>query len=132
MVTLLLNSAQLDVVLSPAERALSFTRETVRVDRADIARIQLTDNPWTWLRGVPSPGSRLRGILAMGTWRSATADDFVILRRKLPAVVIDLVADTASPFRRMLLTTRHGGALASALHLGEESGESPRADVGSD
>ena len=30
-------------------------------------KVQLTDDAWTWLRGVPSPGTLVRGTIAMGT-----------------------------------------------------------------
>lgn len=119
MVTLLLDSAQLEVVLSPVERALSFRSASLRLDRAAIEKVQLTDDPWTWLRGVPNPGTHVRGLVAMGTWRSAGSTDFVVVRRRRPAVVIDL--DPSDPagqeFQRLVLSTRHGPALAQALQL---------------
>ncbi|WP_425838635.1 hypothetical protein [Microbacterium sp. PA5] len=121
MVTLLLDSAQLEVVLSPLERALSFRRSRLRIERAHIVRVQLTDDPWTWLRGVPSPGTQVRGVVAMGTWKSAGGDDFIVVKRRKPAVVIDLDPGTgagaAAEFQRVVLTTRHGLALVQALRL---------------
>lgn len=115
MVTLLLDSTQLEVGLSGVERALSRRSDPVRVERAQIRKVQLTDDAWTWLRGVPSPGTHVRGTVAMGTWRSAGGADFVIVRRKHPAVVIDLGDD--AEFARLVLTTRHGLALVQALRL---------------
>lgn len=113
--TLLLDSAHLEVVLSVTERALSFHKGNVSVDRQHIVKVQLTDDAWNWLRGVPSPGSHVRGVLAMGVWSSGGGDDFVIVRRRKPAVVIDLEGDPK--FQRLVLTTRHGLALVQALHL---------------
>lgn len=118
MVTLLLDSAQLEVVLSPVERALSFRKGSLRVDRTRIVRVQLTDDAWTWLRGVPSPGTQVRGVIAMGTWRSAGGADFVVVQRRRPAVVIDLDSDVeGAEFQRIVLSTRHGVALVQALRL---------------
>lgn len=118
MVTLLLDSAQLEVVLSPLERALSFRPARLRIDRSRIVRVQLTDDPWTWLRGVPSPGTQVYGVVAMGTWKSAGGADFVIVKRRKPAVVIDIDAEAeGEDFQRVLLTTRHGLALVQALRL---------------
>lgn len=120
MVTLLLDATQLEVALSPIERVLAHRNQSVRVERAHISKVQLTDDAWTWLRGVPSPGTLLRGAVAMGTWASAGGDDFVVVRRRHPAVVIDLEGDAA--FSRLVLTTRHGLALVRALRLdGEEA-----------
>lgn len=115
MVTLLLDSTQLDVVLSGAERALSRRKSDLRIDRSHIAKVQLVDDAWTWLRGVPTPGTFVRGVLAMGTWKSAGGADFVVVRRKHPAVVIDLEGDPE--FERIVLTTRNGLALVQALRL---------------
>ena len=115
MVTLLLDSTQLEIVLSGTERALAFHRGNVVIDRSTITKVQLTDDAWTWLRGVPSPGTHLRGVIAMGTWKSAGGDDFVLIRRHRPGVVIDL--DGGGELQRVILTTRHGLALVTALRL---------------
>jgi hypothetical protein len=115
MVTLLLDSTRLEVVLSGAERALAFRRQNVLIERDRIAKVQLTDDPWTWLRGAASPGTFVRGVLAMGTWKLADGADFVIVRRRRAGVVIDL--EGHPDFQRVILTTRHGIALAKALRL---------------
>jgi hypothetical protein len=121
MVTLLLDSAQLEVVLSPLEKALSFRSASLRIERSHIAKVQLTDDPWTWLRGVAGPGTHFRSVVAMGTWRSAGGTDFVIVRRRRPAVVIDLDPAAGGEFDRLLLSTRHGVALVQALQLEADS-----------
>lgn len=126
MVTLLLDSTQLEIALTGAERALAFHKGNVLIDRSTISKVQLTDDAWTWLRGVPSPGTHLRGVLAMGTWKSAGGNDFAIVRRHRPSVVIDL--DGHEQFERIVLTTRHGLDLVKALRLDVDSDEAP-ADV---
>jgi hypothetical protein len=118
MVTLLLDSTQLEVVLSGAERAMAFRKGNVIIERSTIAKVQLTDDAWTWLRGAPSPGTHIRGVVAMGTWKSVGGGDFAdfaIVRRRRPSVVIDL--DGHPEFERVVLTTRHGLALVQALRL---------------
>jgi hypothetical protein len=131
MVTLLLDSAQLEVVLSPIERALSFHKGSVRIERSRIVRVQLTDDAWTWLRGVPSPGTQLPGVLAMGTWKSAGGTDFVVLRRRTPAVVIDIDPrqDSAVEYQRVMLSTRHGIQLVQALRLETDEEAADVADI---
>lgn len=119
--TLLLDSAHLEVALSGAERALTLQRDNVRVDRADITKVQLTDDLWTWLRGVRSPGLHVRGRIAAGTWRSVAGADFVLVRGRKPGVVIDLNHD--APFQRLVLTTSHGLALVKALRLDDVTEE---------
>ncbi len=115
MVTLLLDSTQLEVVLSGSERALSFRKGNVVIERSTITKVQLTDDAWTWLRGIPSPGTHVRGVVAMGTWRSAGGEDFAVIRRRRPSVVIDL--EGHPEFQRVILTTRHGLALVQALRV---------------
>src|SRR5690349_3845233 len=126
MVTLLLDSTQLEVVLSGAERAMAFRKRNVVIDRSTIAKVQLTDDAWTWLRGVPSPGTHLRGVIAAGVWKSAGGDDFAFIRRHRPSVVIDL--EGHPEFSRVVLTTRHGLALVQALNLDVDAADQP-ADV---
>lgn len=115
MVTLLLDSTQLEIVLTGAERAMALRKGNVAIERSTISKVQLTDDPWTWLRGVPSPGTNVRGVVAMGVWTSAGGDDFALVRRRRPSVVIDL--DGHCDFERVIVTTRHGVALVQALRL---------------
>jgi predicted thioredoxin/glutaredoxin len=115
MVTLLLDQTQLEVVLSPVERAATFHRENLRIARETITKVQLTEDAWTWLRGVPNPGAHIPGILAAGTWKAAGSVDFVLIRRRRPGVVIDLDGD--DQYQRLILTTKHGVALTQALRL---------------
>jgi hypothetical protein len=115
MVTLMLDSTQLEIVLSATEHALSLRKQNVIVDRAHIVKVQLTDDAWTWLRGVPDPGVYVPSAFAMGTWKSAGGKDFAVIRRRRPSVVIDL--EGHDEFQRLIVTTRHGIALVKALHM---------------
>lgn len=115
MVTLLLDQTQLEIVLSPIERAATFHRGNVRVARETITKVQLIEDAWTWLRGVPNPGTHIPGILAAGSWKAAGSLDFVLIRRRRPSVVIDLEGD--EQYGRLILTTRHGLSLTQALRL---------------
>lgn len=124
MVTLLLDSTQLEVALSPVEHALSFRRKNVLIDRSAIAKVQLTDDAWTWLRGVPDPGTYVPVAVAMGSWKTSSGRDFAVIRRRRPSVVIDL--EGHPEFERVIVTTRHGLALVQALRL---DGHEEAADV---
>lgn len=115
MATLLLDSTRLEVVLSGTERALAFHKGNIEIERSSIAKVQLTDDPWNWLRGVRSPGTHVPGVVAMGTWRSANGDDFVVIRRRRAGVVIDL--EGPGEFSRVILSTRHALELVQALQL---------------
>ncbi|WP_375385319.1 hypothetical protein [uncultured Microbacterium sp.] len=127
MVTLLLDSAQLEVVLSRVEHTLAFRKRNVLIDRVAIDKVQLTDDAWTWLRGVPGPGTHLPGTIAIGAWKHAGARDFVLIRRHRPGVVIDLTGH--DEFERIILTTRHGLALVQALRLDVAAQAADVADI---
>lgn len=117
MVTLLVDSAQLEIQLAPLERVLARRKDPVRIPRENIDRVQLTEEPFTWLRGVRSPGAHVPGRLALGTWKSVFGDDFAAVKGGRPGVVIDLV--DGGEFSRVVVTTRHGVALAKALQREE-------------
>lgn len=111
----MLDSAHLEVVLSRIERALSFRRRNVLLERRMIVRVQLTDDAWTWLRGVPDPGTNIPVAVAMGSWKSSSGRDLVVIRGRRPSIVIDL--EGHDEFERLILTTRHGLQLIHALRL---------------
>ncbi|NHI15794.1 hypothetical protein [Microbacterium excoecariae] len=118
MVSLLVDSELLEVQLAPLERRLALRKDPLRIPRAAIARVQLTDDPFTWIRGVRAPGTHVPNRLAYGTWKSVFGDDFLAVRPGRPGVVIDL-AD-GEEFQRVVLSTKHGLALARALQRDEE------------
>lgn len=117
----MLDSGHLELVLSGAEKALAFRRRNVSIERSTITRVQLSDDPWTWLRGVRAPGTYIPGTLAIGTWQYAGGKDFALLRKKRPGVVIDL--DGHDEFQRLIVGTRHGMALVTALRV--DAGDDP-------
>ena len=119
MVRLLVDTDTLEIQLAPLERVLARRSEIVRVERARIAKVQLTEDPFTWLRGVRSPGTHVPNRLAYGTWKSVFGDDFAAMRNGRPGVVIDLEGD--GEFERILVTTRYGIALAKALQRDEDA-----------
>ncbi|WP_029150339.1 hypothetical protein [Microbacterium indicum] len=118
MVSLYVDSAALEIKLAPIERTLAMHRAPVRISRSQIAKVQLTDDPFTWLRGVRAPGSHVPNRLAFGTWRSVFGDDFVAIRSGRPAVVIDL--EEGAGFQRVILSTTHGADLVNALQPGAD------------
>ena len=113
--SLLLDSTRLEVVLSSSEHLLALRRHNIIIERTHIVKVQLTDDAWTWLRGVPDPGVYVPSAIAAGTWKSAGGLDFAIIRRRRPSVVIDLHGH--DEFERVIVTTRHGLSLVKALRL---------------
>jgi len=127
MVTLMLDSGQLEVVLTRAERGFALRGENIVMPRASITKVMLTDDAWIWLRGFRRRGTHVPGVIAAGTWKSGNGEDFVLVRGHRPSVVIEL--DGSGEFTRIVLTTRHGIELVKALRLDVESEASDVAEL---
>lgn len=128
MVRLLLDQEGLEIGLSPIERLLARRRSSIRMPRAAIERLQLTDDPWTWLRGVRSPGTHVPGVVAAGRWRATSGDDFVLVRgRRFDGIVLSL--DEDQEFQRIILSTAHGRALVDALRIDDVSRQTDVIDL---
>ncbi len=127
MVTLMLDSEQLEVVLTRAERGFALRGENIVMPRATITKVMLTDDAWIWLRGFRRRGTHVPGVIAAGTWKSGNGEDFVLVRGHRPSVVIEL--DGSGEFTRIVLTTRHGIELVKALRLDVESEASDVAEL---
>ena len=69
MVTLLLDSTQLEVVLSPTERALAFRKNNIVLPPDPIAPVQLTDDPWTLSLGLTNPRPPHPVTAPRGKWK---------------------------------------------------------------
>lgn len=117
VVRLLIDQAQLVIELTAVERALAFRKESVRVPRADIRRVLLTDEPWTWLQGVRKPGTHIPRRLAAGTWVRTAGRDFVLLRGRGHDGIVITLRD--HEFQRIVLSTPHAKALVEALQVAE-------------
>ena len=79
------------------------------------------------IRAVFLSMMHVRGVVAMGTWKSAGSEDFVLVRGRRPGVVIDL--EEHPDYERIVLTTRHGLALVQALRLDVEGPAEDVADL---
>lgn len=118
------------VMLSRSEKLLALHRSDVVLDRSRIRSALITDDPWIWMRGVPSPGTHLAGKIACGVWRGLNGEDFLLIRGKHQAVVIDMNEPTErqgtdadaepqdwSHYGRVILSTAHASELIRALRL---------------
>lgn len=103
-------------------------KRDVVLSRDAITSALITEDPWVWLRGVRSPGTHLPTKLALGTWRSFGAVDFVIARSGRPAIVLDFEVPEDhqlddgwvgefDTFSRVILSTSHSAELITALRL---------------
>lgn len=114
MASLRVHPDRLEIHLTSAERTLSLRRDDIVVQRENIRSVAITDDPWTWIRGIRSPGVEVPLLLAVGTWKFHGGKDFLAVKGKRQAVVIDLVDEE---FARVVLSTAHAADLIASLKL---------------
>ncbi|MDY7542027.1 hypothetical protein KIV56_10515 [Cryobacterium breve] len=114
MASLRVHPDRLEVHLTKAEKTLAFRREDIVVARENIRSVTITDDPWIWIRGIRAPGLEVPLVVAVGTWKFHGGKDFLAIKRRRQAVVIDLVDED---FSRVILTTNHAPDLIASLKL---------------
>lgn len=114
MAKLLLHKDRLEIKLSASERAMSRRSENITIERSAIRSATITEDPWIWVRGVRAPGTSIPLTVAIGRWKFHGGDDFLLLRGRKPAVVIDL---DGGEFARVIVSTDHTASLIEALAL---------------
>jgi hypothetical protein len=117
---------RIEIHLTPAEKTLAFRADDLVVQRDDIRSATVTDDPWVWIRGIRRRGTEVPLVVAVGVWKYHGGADFVIVKGKRQAVVLELAA---GEFTRIILSTNHSAALIDRLMLTEPPTESdPPAD----
>ena len=120
MASLRVHPDRLEIHLTPAEKTLAFRRENLVIARDTIRSVTITDDPWIWMRGIRAPGALVPLVLAVGTWKFHGGKDFLAIKRKRQAVVIDLIGDE---FARLILSTNHAPDLIASLKLDATAAE---------
>lgn len=114
MTSLRVHSDRLEVHLTRAEKVLALRRDDIIIPRGRIRSVTLTDDPWIWVRGIRAPGAEIPLVVAVGTWKFHGGKDFLAIKGKRQAVVIDLVD---CEFSRVLLSTKHAPDLIASLKV---------------
>jgi len=114
MAKLRVHNDRIEVHLTPAEKSLAFRSDDLVVQRDDIRSATVTDDPWVWIRGIRRRGTEIPLIVAVGVWKYHGGTDFVIIKGKRQAVVLELAA---GEFTRIILSTNHSAALIDRLEL---------------
>jgi hypothetical protein len=114
MAKLRVHNDRIEVHLTPAEKSLAFRSDDLVVQRDDIRSATVTDDPWVWIRGIRRRGTEIPLIVAVGVWKYHGGTDFVIIKGKRQAVVLELAA---GEFTRIILSTNHSAALIDRLKL---------------
>lgn len=116
MARLRVHNDRIEVHLTPAEKTLALRTDDLVLQRDDIRSATIADDPWVWIRGIRRRGSEIPLVVAVGVWKYHGGADFVIVKGKRQAVVLELAA---GEFSRIILSTNHAAALIDRLKLTE-------------
>ena len=114
MASLRVHPDRLEIHLTTAEKTLALRREDLVIPRGNIKSVTITDDPWIWVRGIRAPGALVPLVVAVGVWKFHGGKDFLAIKRRRQAVVIDLIGDD---FARVILSTNHAPDLIASLKL---------------
>ena len=114
MAKLRVHPDRIEVHLTPAEKTLALRTDDIVVQRDDIRSATVTDDPWVWIRGIRRRGTEIPLVVAVGAWKYHGGSDFVIVKGKRQAVVLELAG---GEFTRIILSTNHSAALIDRLKL---------------
>jgi hypothetical protein len=135
MANLRVHNDRLEVHLTPAEKTLAIRSADVIVQRDDIRSATITDDPWIWIRGIRRRGSEVPLVVAAGVWKTHGGSDFVLVKRKRQAIVLEL---SGGEFARLVLSTSRAVELIDRLKVGapvaaaDDAGEQPEHHVPSE
>lgn len=115
MANLRVHNDRLEVHLTPAEKSLALRSADVIVQRDDIRSATITDDPWIWIRGIRRRGTEVPLVVAVGVWKTHGGSDFVLVKRKRQAVVLEL---SGGEFARLVLSTSRAAELIDKLKVG--------------
>jgi len=115
MANLRVHNDRLEVHLTPAEKSLALRAADVIVQRDDIRSAIITDDPWIWVRGIRRRGTEVPLVIAVGAWKTHSGSDFVLVKGKRQAVVLEL---SDGEFDRLVLSTSRAAELIDRLKVG--------------
>ncbi|WP_350348148.1 hypothetical protein ABIQ69_16175 [Agromyces sp. G08B096] len=126
MAKLRVHSDRIEVQLTPTEKSLAFRGDDLVIQREDIRSATITDDPWIWIRGIRRRGTEIPLVVAVGLWKYHGGSDFVIVKGKRQAVVLELAG---GEYARLIISTNHAAELIDRLKVAAaEASAEPVAD----
>jgi len=111
MGNLSIEGAELVLNLSGMER-LEGLHGDIRVSVSTVREVRWTNDPWSELRGIRSPGTGIPGVIAVGTRRGRAMKDFAAIHGQGPAVVVEL---EGADYERLVVTEEDAESAAADL-----------------
>ena len=100
MADLLVDGPDLRVHLSPIEK-LGALRGDLRVPLSAVTAVRVSEDPWSELRGIRSPGTGVPGVVSWCTRRGSGIRDFAAVYRRTRAVVVEA---SGADFDRLIVS----------------------------
>lgn len=114
MAKLRVHADRIEVHLTPTEKSLAFRGDDVVIQREDIRSATITDDPWIWIRGIRRRGTEIPLVVAVGVWKYHGGADFIIVKGKRQAVVLEL---GGGEYARLIVSTNHAAELIDRLKV---------------
>lgn len=114
MAKLRVHADRIEVHLTTTEKSLAFRSDDVVIQREDIRSATITDDPWIWIRGIRRRGTEIPLVVAVGVWKYHGGADFVIVKGKRQAVVLEL---GGGEYARLIVSTNHAAELIDRLKV---------------
>jgi hypothetical protein len=77
-----------------------------------VRSVRVTEQPWSELRGERSPGTYVRGLVALGTFKHVYGRDFAAVYGRGPAVVVEL---DGMRFMRLVISRQDAEQVAEQI-----------------
>ncbi len=113
MATITLDSTDVAVRLSSAEKLFGLRPHDLRLPLAAVSDVTVHDDGLAAARGVRAPGLAVPGRTKIGTWRRRGARAFVSVRRGVPAVRVRF---SGADVDEIVVASPHADAIAGAIH----------------
>jgi hypothetical protein len=104
MAEIRVDGGQVSIALSLAEK-IGALRGDLRFRRSAVRTVRVVDPSFNEIQGFRSPGTRVPGVIALGSWRRRAGRDFVAVYRGQRGIVVEVHASQAD-YQRVILSTK--------------------------
>jgi uncharacterized protein len=104
---------QVSIQLSLGEKVGALHGD-IRLPRAAVRAVRVVDRPFAEVRGFRSPGTRIPGFMALGTWRRSRGPEFVAVYRGQRGVVLEVDASLGK-YQRIIISTHDPDRICDLL-----------------